>query len=622
MFGRRLSLAIAALLLALLPVLSAGAANRYAPLAASMEGWSAPVNISNSKQYDNTPSIAASPNGAVSIIWLRSQGANPNANLLLQARNSALGGGFQQEQLAESVPQKSSGGAIVRRDALGRKHIIWWQYEGRAVCDYYLRIEADGRTSIKEQVPGTCGHSYKNTALAIGPDNNAHMLFGQNLQSLFYWVRADAGWPVQAERIGGTTTPEAPTLGVTTQGTAIAAWKDKAPGGFGDVYTGVRQAPGKWQVENVSHTLTPGCEGNSITDEPALAADPAGGMRLVWEDERCDPRNPEPTLREPYYREWVPATGWNALPPVRVHRTPGNAFGIAITVDAGGTAHVVWATVLRERFTLYYASGRGNRFSDPATPFDGWARDEAIKDMSLAYSPGYLHMAFGSPRDDPDKENYYKYLQIGDPPPPPTPTPPPLPKLPPSNEKVPGNGSRAFPETGYTVTGVFLDYWNAHGGLRQQGFPISNVVRETSPLDGKPYLMQYFERAVFEYHPENPAGSNVLLSQLGTFQYRRKYPSGAPNQRPNQDAVAPFPETGHRVGGSFLQYWQQNGGLAQQGFPISDEFTEVSETDGKTYTVQYFERAVFEWHPANPPPNNVLLSLLGVFRLKQQYGGG
>jgi hypothetical protein len=134
--------------------------------------------------------------------------------------------------------------------------------------------------------------------------------------------------------------------------------------------------------------------------------------------------------------------------------------------------------------------------------------------------------------------------------------------------------------------------------------------------------MQYFERAVFEYHPENPPSSNVLLSQLGTFTYRRKYPNGAANQRPNQDAVAPFPETGHRVGGSFLQYWQQNGSVSQQGFPISDEFTEISETDGKPYTVQYFERAVFEWHPENPAPDNVLLSLLGVFRLRQQYGGG
>ena len=35
------------------------------------------------------------------------------------------------------------------------------------------------------------------------------------------------------------------------------------------------------------------------------------------------------------------------------------------------------------------------------------------------------------------------------------------------------------------------------------------------------------------------------------------------------------------------------------------------DVDGKTYTVQYFERAVFELHPENQPPYNVLLSLLG-----------
>ncbi|MDQ3929283.1 MAG: hypothetical protein M3328_09065, partial [Chloroflexota bacterium] len=33
--------------------------------------------------------------------------------------------------------------------------------------------------------------------------------------------------------------------------------------------------------------------------------------------------------------------------------------------------------------------------------------------------------------------------------------------------------SRLFPETGKTVKGKFLQYWNTHGGLPQQGFPIS-----------------------------------------------------------------------------------------------------------------------------------------------------
>jgi hypothetical protein len=31
-----------------------------------------------------------------------------------------------------------------------------------------------------------------------------------------------------------------------------------------------------------------------------------------------------------------------------------------------------------------------------------------------------------------------------------------------------------------------------------------------------------------------------------------------------------FPETGHLVCGRFLSYWNQQGGLAQQGFPLTD----------------------------------------------------
>jgi YVTN family beta-propeller protein len=57
----------------------------------------------------------------------------------------------------------------------------------------------------------------------------------------------------------------------------------------------------------------------------------------------------------------------------------------------------------------------------------------------------------------------------------------------------------------------------------------------------------------------------------------------------------------------------------QQGFPISDEFQEKSSLNGKVYTVQYFERAVFERHPENQPPYDVLLSQLGTFRYKAKY---
>ncbi|MEA2573745.1 MAG: hypothetical protein QOH93_1043 [Chloroflexia bacterium] len=183
--------------------------------------------------------------------------------------------------------------------------------------------------------------------------------------------------------------------------------------------------------------------------------------------------------------------------------------------------------------------------------------------------------------------------------------------------------SRTFPETGHTVKGKFLKYWDEHGGLAQQGYPISEEMQEQSEVDGKTYTVQYFERAVFELHSENQSPNDVLLSLLGVFLYKQKYGdnTGAPSQTPSTapDAVK-FAETGKLVGGKFLAYWKGHGGLAQQGLPISDEFQERSDLDGKTYTVQYFERAVFELHPDNAgTPYEVLLSQLGTFRYKLQY---
>ena len=195
--------------------------------------------------------------------------------------------------------------------------------------------------------------------------------------------------------------------------------------------------------------------------------------------------------------------------------------------------------------------------------------------------------------------------------------PPPAPPPP-----LPGSGAQAFPETGKAVYGIFFDYWAKNGGLARQGYPISEVMRETSDLDGKTYTVQYFERAVFEYHPENKPPHNVLLSQLGTFRYRQKYPNGAPGQMPNTEPGSMlFSQTGKWLGGAFLRYWQQQGGLAQFGYPISDEFLEQSDLDGRVYRVQYFERAVFEHHPENTGTQyEVLLSQLGTFRYKERYG--
>src|SRR4051794_34553784 len=62
--------------------------------------------------------------------------------------------------------------------------------------------------------------------------------------------------------------------------------------------------------------------------------------------------------------------------------------------------------------------------------------------------------------------------------------------------------SQFFPETNHTVSGKFLAYWKANGGLPTFGYPITDPQNEVDPETGKTFLTQWFERNRFELHPE------------------------------------------------------------------------------------------------------------------------
>lgn len=170
------------------------------------------------------------------------------------------------------------------------------------------------------------------------------------------------------------------------------------------------------------------------------------------------------------------------------------------------------------------------------------------------------------------------------------------------------SAGRIFPETGYTVRGPFLQYWNTFGGLAVFGFPITEEY-----VDGSTgYLTQYFERARLEWHPGDWAERfDIELGLLGVEIAERHGLLGTqpflPVDGHNDANCTFFPETGHRLCFGFRSFWEAHGGLAIFGFPISEEYAD-SETG---YTVQYFERQRFEYHPENPPEWQVLGGLLG-----------
>src|SRR5215211_3355645 len=177
----------------------------------------------------------------------------------------------------------------------------------------------------------------------------------------------------------------------------------------------------------------------------------------------------------------------------------------------------------------------------------------------------------------------------------------------PATQPPPGTGFAFFPETGHNVGLQIKRFYDAHGGLDIFGLPLTEV------FDEEGLKVQYFERARFELHPELPPEFFVSLTLLG-----RHFTEGRPEpgflwiaSNPGGDRTY-FPESGHTLGGAFRGFWQGRGGLAAFGFPISEELGEINPNDGKFYTVQYFQRARFEYHPENVgTPYEVLLGQLG-----------
>ncbi|MBV6394153.1 MAG: hypothetical protein KPEEDBHJ_03402 [Anaerolineales bacterium] len=157
--------------------------------------------------------------------------------------------------------------------------------------------------------------------------------------------------------------------------------------------------------------------------------------------------------------------------------------------------------------------------------------------------------------------------------------------------------SRYFSETGHNVAGEFLAFYQSNPDAEYiYGYPITEQVPSA---DGR--IVQYFQRARFELHEDQPEGSRVQLTALG----REMYAASNPLEVGNSFACRLYAETGFSVCFAFLDFFDEHGGAAQFGFPISGfEYHENK-------IVQYFERARLEWQPWRLEGVRVVVSDLG-----------
>lgn len=168
-----------------------------------------------------------------------------------------------------------------------------------------------------------------------------------------------------------------------------------------------------------------------------------------------------------------------------------------------------------------------------------------------------------------------------------------------------GPGSRYFPETGFRVSGRFLTYFESYGSLEIFGYPIS---RPFINRDG--ILVQYFQKARMEWHPDNPEPYKVQLGLLGEELGYRK-PKSGPVRSISLRRVY-FKETDHAVAYMFLDYFRDHGGIDIFGYPITDMYLEDRRV------VQYFQRLKLIWNVGAQGPRMTVGDLGELYVEKHQ----
>jgi hypothetical protein len=167
--------------------------------------------------------------------------------------------------------------------------------------------------------------------------------------------------------------------------------------------------------------------------------------------------------------------------------------------------------------------------------------------------------------------------------------------------------TRYFQETGHNVSGKFLTFYEDNGGLAIFGYPL------TEAFDENGLQVQYFQRARLELYDDLSGEQRVQLGplgiELGYLEPPLSMDEALPSTHPDKRY---YPETGHTVSFAFLEFYEEHGGAAFWGYPITEW---VIERNGRI--AQYFERGKLEWYPENPLGQRVQPGMLGVIYVEQ-----
>jgi poly-gamma-glutamate capsule biosynthesis protein CapA/YwtB (metallophosphatase superfamily) len=172
-------------------------------------------------------------------------------------------------------------------------------------------------------------------------------------------------------------------------------------------------------------------------------------------------------------------------------------------------------------------------------------------------------------------------------------------------------------ENATRIGGDFAEFYKTVGSdtirssaevLAILGQPLGPPVQELSGDCQTTTSVLYTERQRLELHPDANWPFRVVGTQIGLEVYKQTY----------KVPLVPRLDESAITNPAFRSFYQQYGGIAVFGLPISAELNE--QANGDQHIVQYFERARFERSP-NTEQSDSLINQVRLAPLTREYAG-
>lgn len=318
------------------------------------------VNSDSGGADQGNPSVAVFSTCAIYVAWDDTRNGNRD---IYYGRSRDGGGSWSNGRINSDTGTQIQSSPRIGVDAGGGVHIAWYDHR-HGDWDKEIYYAASGRSWENSRIQGTTSDQ-RNPALAVHFSGASYVVWEDQRSyswEIYFALTTNEGWSWTdpRRRINDTVDSNQlhPDIALHTSGIIYVVWDDRR-GSNTDIYFAMSDDGGaSFSNPNIR---VPDTDTSDHTS-PAIAADSAGNVYVVWEDERSGDSDIYFTLSSDGGETW-------ADPNLRVNTDGGTEgqYNPDIAVGPSGTVYVVWRDYRSGDGDIYIASSTdgGTTWTDP-----------------------------------------------------------------------------------------------------------------------------------------------------------------------------------------------------------------------------------------------------------------